>query len=186
MNNKFVLSAAAAIIFAATPALATEKVSGGVIQFTGAVTDTTCTVNGGNPNNMTVALAPITAEIASDGNSLIDEGKAPFSIELSNCAASTTAGSKLNIRFTSDKIDNTGKYLINSDASSAKAGNIGIAIVKKGDTTPLDLRGKTATTIADDKSTETVNFFAHYYRPATGPVTPGNVAAMVTYSLSYL
>lgn len=71
MNNKFALSVATALILSATPALAAEKAAGGVINFSGAITDTTCTINGGKSADFTVALNPITVEDAGTTQGII-------------------------------------------------------------------------------------------------------------------
>lgn len=74
MNNKFALSVATALILSATPALAAEKAAGGVINFSGAITDTTCTINGGKSADFTVALNPITVEDAGTTQGIITKG----------------------------------------------------------------------------------------------------------------
>ncbi|HEM7555809.1 TPA: type 1 fimbrial protein, partial [Serratia marcescens] len=45
--------------FAAFNVSAATGASGGTITFTGQVTDTTCTINGGNSADLTIALDPI-------------------------------------------------------------------------------------------------------------------------------
>lgn len=55
-----------AAAIASTSAVAAENSAGGIIHFTGAISDTTCTINGGKSADFTVALSPIS--IAEAGN----------------------------------------------------------------------------------------------------------------------
>ncbi|KLN95742.1 fimbrial protein [Moellerella wisconsensis] len=193
MNNKLVLSATVALIFAVSPVLAADKASGGVINFQGMITDTTCTINGGNSNDLTIALAPITVEQAKS-QGLIEDGKEAFSLEFSNCSFSNSesldAGSKaLNINFSSNKIDSTGQFLqSNEKDANGNVKNIGIAIVKQGESNPINLHKAFAVSdiTASTKGVTPVRFYAQYYKPSAAAADAGKITTMVTYSLSYM
>lgn len=78
MNKKFALAASLSLIFVANSASAATTASGGSINFTGFITDATCTINNGNAN-MSVLLDPITVnQITHSG--AIEEGKKAFSL----------------------------------------------------------------------------------------------------------
>ncbi|MDN8910330.1 hypothetical protein Q0O53_13805, partial [Staphylococcus aureus] len=65
MNKKLLSCAVLASIIATPVAMAAGSAAGGIISFTGAITDTTCTINGGKSADFTVALSPITVADAS-------------------------------------------------------------------------------------------------------------------------
>ncbi len=54
---KKMLSVAIMAAAVAAPVAAEDNSAGGVINFTGAITDTTCTINGGKSADFTVALS---------------------------------------------------------------------------------------------------------------------------------
>nr|WP_172602634.1 type 1 fimbrial protein [Morganella morganii] len=76
MNKKFALAASLSLIFVANSVSAATIASGGSINFTGFITDATCTINNGNAD-MSVLLDPITVNQIS-GPGAIDEGKKHF------------------------------------------------------------------------------------------------------------
>lgn len=67
-----------AAAIASTQAIAADNSAGGVINFTGAITDTTCTINGGKSADMTVALSPISVKDAGTTVGLITKIKIHF------------------------------------------------------------------------------------------------------------
>lgn len=194
MNTKLTLSIAATLIFTASSVLATENVSGGVINFQGMITDTTCTINGGNSNDLTIALAPITVEQASKNQGLIEAGKEAFSLEFSNCSFAKNSANKdennnaLNIHFSSNKIDSTGKFLqSNEKTSQGNLKNVGIAIVPQGGSDALNLHQPfSIKNITAEESVTPVRFYAQYYKVGTTDADAGKITTMVTYSLSYM
>ena len=51
-----------AAAIASTSAVAADNSAGGIINFTGAITDTTCTINGGKSADFSVWLFPISGK----------------------------------------------------------------------------------------------------------------------------
>lgn len=64
-----------ATAIASTSAVAADNSAGGVINFTGAISDTTCTINGGKSADFTVALSPISVKDAGNTVGLINKNK---------------------------------------------------------------------------------------------------------------
>ncbi|EOW0440660.1 fimbrial protein [Providencia rettgeri] len=194
MNNKIALSAAAALIISATPALAAENSAGGVINFNGAITDTTCTINGGKSADFTVALNPITVTEAGTTPGIINQNKKTISLTFSDCSpAAGTADTPLTIYFSSaDNISTDGNYLQNTtvnenDASVAR--NVGFAISKAGEATALPLNKPFVTDIKGTSvspDTETLTLDIHYYKTNAQTAKVGSLASNVIYTISYL
>lgn len=193
MNKKLLSCAVLASIIATPVAMAAGSAAGGIISFTGAITDTTCTINGGKSADFTVALSPITVADASAVVGLINKNKKSFALTFSDCApASVTAGGPLQIYFSSaDNISNDGKYLLNNsvnenDATTAK--NVGFALTETGKTTAIPLNVPYKTTLKGDKKspdTETLTFDAYYYKTNTLAAKPGPLSSNLTYTISY-
>ncbi|CAQ85945.1 MULTISPECIES: fimbrial protein [Photorhabdus] len=192
--NKLALSTAAALIFTTSSAVAADSVSGGTLHFTGAVTDATCTINGGVSANLSIILEPISITQAGQKEGLIDTGKKAFSLEFSNCQSKATgfdpATSMLKIQFSSaNSISNDGKYLVNEDLKAdGQPKNVGIAIVKhKDESTPIMLNKAFDTGIkGSSKEREVIDFYAKYYKVGTTEADPGKVVTRVTYHVTYL
>lgn len=192
MNNKFALSAATALILAATPAMAEDSSAGGVINFSGAITDTTCTINGGKSADFTVALNPISVDEAGTKPGIITKNKKTVSLTFSNCTpASKTADAPLKIYFSSaNNISTDGKYLLNTTVNESDvkfARNVGFAITKTTDQTPLILNQPLVTNIKGNEATpETLALDIYYYKTNALPAQVGSLSSNVTYTISYL
>ncbi|MBM7344578.1 fimbrial protein [Pantoea coffeiphila] len=197
MNKIITISSAVSLTVFSYTSLASTNVSGGTINFTGAVTDSTCTINGNNPASLSVALNPITTEQAGTAEGLIDTEKKAFSLDFSNCSSAQSAAAggtqpapTLKIQFSSSNtISNDGKYLINQEnGPNGQANNVGIAIVlQDSETQPIMLNQALDTKLAGNTSKpDTLNFYAKYYKVDTKPAQAGTVRTMVTYSVSYL
>ncbi|KAA1181148.1 fimbrial protein [Photorhabdus heterorhabditis] len=192
--NKLALSTAAALIFTTSSAIAFEGANGGTIHFSGAVVDTTCTINGGVSANLSIILAPISVSQASQKEGLLDSGKKAFSLEFSNCQSKAVGfapeTSMLKIEFSSaNSISNDGKYLVNEEVNAdGKPKNVGIAIVKHSEeNTPIILNKAFDTGIKGSGSApEVIDFYAKYYKVGTAEADPGKVVTRVTYHLTYL
>ncbi|HCM63168.1 MAG TPA: type 1 fimbrial protein [Morganella sp. (in: Bacteria)] len=183
MNKKFAFAASLSFIFAAGTALAATTASGGSINFTGFITDATCTINNGN-TNMSVLLDPITVgQITRPG--VIEEGKKAFSIELSDCNASDKDSKTLHINFAStNMIANNGNYLLNQETDEkGNPKNVGIALVTQKDSQLVNLNTQYDTKIAADNGI--VQFYAQYYKVGSEAAQPGKINTMLTYNLSY-
>ncbi|WP_272690349.1 fimbrial protein [Providencia sp. PROV152] len=192
MNNKFALSAATALILSATPALAADSAAGGVINFSGAITDTTCTINGGKSADFTVALNPITVEDAGTEQGIITKNKKTVALTFSNCtSASGVADTPLKIYFSSaNNISTDGKYLQNTTVNendTSVSRNVGFAITKTTDQIPLLLNQPLVTDIkGNDSKTDTLALDIYYYKTNALPARVGSLGSNVTYTISYL
>ncbi|WP_455812479.1 hypothetical protein [Pseudomonas graminis] len=75
MGKAIFISSVISFACASSFSYATTNVSGGTINFSGAVTDSTCTINGNNSESLSVVLNPITTQQAGTAEGLIDAGK---------------------------------------------------------------------------------------------------------------
>ncbi len=183
-----------ATAIASTSAVAADNSAGGIINFTGAITDTTCTINGGKSADFTVALSPISVKDAGTTVGLITKNKKSIALTFSGCSpAAGTTGTPLKVYFSSaDNISTDGKYLLNnsvneSDASVAR--NVGFALVEPGSSTPITLNQPYTTNImgtATAPNSETLTLDVYYYKTNTAPATVGELSSNVTYTISYL
>ncbi|EFM0148078.1 type 1 fimbrial protein [Escherichia coli] len=183
-----------AAAIASTSAVAADNSAGGIINFTGAITDTTCTINGGKSADFTVALLPISVKDAGTKVGLITKNKKSIALTFSGCSpAAGTTGTPLKVYFSSaDNISTDGKYLLNnsvneSDASVAR--NVGFALVEPGSSTPITLNQPYTTNImgtATAPDSETLTLDVYYYKTNTAPATVGELSSNVTYTISYL
>lgn len=194
MFKKIMTVSVLATAVASTHVMAADTTAGGVINFTGAVTDTTCTINGGKSADLTVALSPISVTDAGTTVGLITKNKTTVALTFSGCSlASAPEDSKLKVYFSSaDHISTDGKYLVNNsvnenDASVAR--NVGFALAKPGTNTPIPLDQPYATTLKGDKTapdSETLQLDVYYYKTNTSAATVGTLSSNVTYTVSYL
>ena len=181
---------------ASTSAVAADNSAGGIINFTGAITDTTCTINGGKSADFTVALSPISVTDAGTTVGLITKNKKSIALTFSGCSpAAGTTGTPLKVYFSSaDNISTDGKYLLNnsvneSDASVAR--NVGFALVEPGSSTPTPITlNQPYTTnimgIATAPDSETLTLDVYYYKTNAAAATVGALGSNVTYTISYL
>ncbi|MEB2440892.1 fimbrial protein [Citrobacter braakii] len=183
-----------AAAIASTSAVAADNSAGGIINFTGAITDTTCTINGGKSADFTVALSPISVTDAGTKVGLITKNKKSIALTFSGCTpAAGTTGTHLNVHFSSaDNISTDGKYLVNNsvnenDASVAR--NVGFALVAPGSSTPIPLNQAYPTNIkgtATAPDSETLTLDVYYYKTNAAAATVGELSSNVTYTISYL
>ncbi|HIH6747508.1 TPA: fimbrial protein [Enterobacter hormaechei] len=183
-----------AAAIASTSAVAADNSAGGIINFTGAITDTTCTINGGKSADFTVALSPISVNDAGNTVGLITKNKKSIALTFSGCSpAAEKAGTPLQVYFSSaDNISTDGKYLVNNsvnenDASVAR--NVGFALVEPGSSTPITLNQPYLTNImgtATAPDSETLTLDVYYYKTNAADATVGALSSNVTYTISYL
>lgn len=193
IKQAFSLAALAAAIIS-TNVMAADNASGGVISFSGAITDTTCTINGGKSADFAVALSPISVTDAGTTVGPITKNKKSFSLTFSGCSpAAGTAGTPLKMYFSSaDNISTDGKYLLNTtvnESDAAVARNVGFSLAAPGSTTPIQLNVPFNTTITGSKvspDAETLVFDAYYYKTNTAPAKVGALNSNLTYTISYL
>ncbi|MEO3989888.1 fimbrial protein [Pseudocitrobacter cyperus] len=184
--------AISALFLSAFAANAATDSSGGTITFTGQVTDTTCTINGGNSADLTVALDPVAvSDVATAG--LIQKNRKQFSLEFTGCKSASLgqddgAGAKntLNLVLSSDNISNDGLYLNNTQLKTdGTKKNVGIALSTLASSqTPLNLHTNLDTSVEGD--TATVDLYANYYKVGSAAADTGAVNTMLTYTVAYL
>ena len=170
--------------------------AGGIINITGAISDTTCTINGGNSADFAGLLDPITVTDAGvTANTVITKNQKAFTMTFSDCApASVPPGSNLKIHFASpNNISSTGNYLINdtvNEGDPSVAKNVGFSL--SSTTAPsvaLSLNAAYDTGVKGDKTapaSDQVTLIASYYKTNTSPAKVGPVHSNVIYTVSYL
>lgn len=172
--NKFSLASALAIALFAAPA---AQAADGTIEFTGAVTAVTCTINGGNADFNVVLPTVSAASLATSG---AVAGRTPFKIEVSGCTPDT---GKISAFFEADAhVTQDGRLSI--DDGGAK--NVQVALLN--DRHDLIKVGAAA---VDQKSQKVdlaggsavLNYYAQY--EATDAAEAGTVATRVRYTMSY-
>ncbi len=194
MNRKISACFTASIIIFAPQVLAIEKSAGGVINFNGAITDTTCTINGGKSSDFTVTLNPITVTDAGTDIGIINKNKKTISLTFSDCSPATEKeNTPLTIYFSSaNNISTDGYYLKNmtvNENDSSISRNVGFAISKAGTATALPLNKPFITDIKGDSTspnTETLNLDIHYYKTNALAAKVGSLSSNVVYTISYL
>ncbi|WP_178128858.1 fimbrial protein [Pseudomonas sp. ADAK18] len=191
IKHAFSLAALASVLASAN-VMADDNAAGGVISFSGAITDTTCTINGGKSADFTVALSPISVIDAGNAVGPLTKNKKSFSLTFSGCTpAAGVAGTPLKMYFSSaDNISTDGKFLLNntvneSDADVAK--NVGFSLAKPGSIAPIQLNVPLDTGISGAGTTpETLVLDAYYYKTNAADAKVGALSSNLTYTISYL
>ncbi len=177
-------------------ALAVTNSAGGILSISGAISDTTCTINGGNSADMTVVLDPITiTDAGTAANTVIQKNQKQFSLTFSDCAPAGVPVSNLKLHFySSSNISANGLYLTNTsvnenDATVAK--NVGFSLSKTTTPTvaiPLNTTFDTGLLGADTGSATgaTLNLIASYYKTNATAAKVGLLQSNVIYTVSYL
>ncbi|GAB1438754.1 fimbrial protein [Providencia sp.] len=177
-------------------ALAVTNSAGGVLSLSGAISDTTCTINGGNSADMTVVLDPITITDAGvTANTVIQKNQKQFSLTFSDCAPAGTPVSNLKLHFySSSNISANGLYLTNTSVNendSTVAKNVGFSLSKTTTPTvaiPLNTTFDTGLLGADTGGSTgaTLNLIASYYKTNAAAAKVGLLQSNVIYTVSYL
>ena len=180
--KKSIISAAIFVAFSGGSAFAADT---GTITFTGAVTDTTCTVDIGGAGEVgNVALPTVSAESLKTASKV--SGKTQFNIALSGCAgASNTAKAFFEPGSTVDPA--TGR-LINTDTAGAE--NVSLQLldgttdsaINVGDYSQIS--SNTGYVDIGTTGSASLPYFVQYYAEAD-QVKAGAVESQVTYSISY-
>ena len=171
--NKFSLASALAIALFAAPA---AQAADGTIEFTGAVTAVTCTINGGNADFNVVLPTVSAASLATSG---AVAGRTPFKIEVSGCTPDT---GKISTFFEADAhVTKDGR--LNIDDGGAK--NVQVALLNdRHNEIMLGAAGNQGSQKVDLAGGSAVlNYYAQY--EATGVAEAGTVATRVRYTMSY-
>ncbi|EFB70817.1 fimbrial protein [Providencia rustigianii] len=177
--------------------LAATNSPGGIISFSGAISDTTCTINGGNSADMAIALDPIVpADAGTSANTVITKNQKTFALTFSNCAlvgAGTPTGT-LKLHFSSSTISPSGLYLMNTTANEndpSVARNVGFSLSQTTTPTvaiPLNSTFDTQLTAANTTSAagSTLSLIASYYKTNATAAQVGALQSNVIYTVSYL
>lgn len=165
--------------------------SDGTINFTGKVTDVTCSVTGTgagtgiNSSNLAVTLPTVsTTALSADTNTA---GATPFKISLTGCEGSNEDNKNVAVYFEPGGNVNIYGRLNNATEGSDAAQNVDIALYLADDVSKELKLGVTPsefyTSIDPDSKSADMNFVAKYY--ATGAAKAGTVTSSVTYTIVY-
>jgi len=192
IKNKSVLTLLSLAVVS-FPSLA-DTAQGGTLNFSGSISDTTCTINGTDSSTLTIVLNPITvSDAGSAANTLIAKHQKPFDLTFSDCAPASNPVSNLKIYFSSANISNSGLYLTNTsvvESDPLVARNVGFSLsTAAAPITPLPLNSGLDTGLSGlgtTAATQTLSLVASYYKTAAAAATPGAVESSVVYTISYL
>jgi len=155
--------------------------SDGTINFTGAVTSQTCTINGGTPN-FTVTLPKVSASSLSTAGA--KAGQTAFTIALTGCSpASGNARAFFEAGTNVDLI--SGRLNIATGGGNATNVQIGLATTTGTDIKIGASSGAQNTTYVPISAAGTANlsYLAQYV--ATGAATAGATTSSVTYTIEF-
>ncbi|KND60800.1 Fimbrial protein precursor [Candidatus Burkholderia verschuerenii] len=164
------------------------RAADGTITINGAVTDTTCSINGiasGTAANVTTTLPTVTAgALASAGATAGTSSVGDLQLNLTGCSGSAT---KAVARFENGPtVDQSSGYLVNQ-ASTTPAGNVQVRLLNSSFQSINILTNTNNDVVANGATISagaaTLNYFAQYY--ATGKATSGNVNTTVQYTMQY-
>ncbi|CAM1000202.1 Fimbrial protein [Rhodanobacter sp. Root179] len=178
--NKTLLSSALVAVMAAVAFAPSAQATDGTINFTGAVTGSTCTVqiNGAaGPATVTLPTVSTTALSASGATA----GQTAFKINLSGCAGSPTA-TKASTFFENGPTVNAAGRLANTGTATGvdvQLVNSDNSVITAGSAAPTTGAGVATITA----NAATLNYYARYY--ATAAATAGTVASSVQFSVIY-
>ncbi|UBM07920.1 fimbrial protein [Cupriavidus metallidurans] len=151
----------------------------GTINITGAVTDTSCTINGQTaPATIAVALPSVSKSTLAAANATA--GKTPFQIKLTGCSGST-----LNNVHTFFEL---GSNVNAAGRLTSGVANVDVELLNGDDSSPIVIGAADAsqnshiTPISGGAATQ--GYFAQYKAP-TGSAGTGPVATSVTFTLAY-
>lgn len=178
-------------------AIAATNSPGGIISISGAISDTTCTINGSNSADMSIALDPIVpADAGTTANTVITKNQKTFALTFSNCAqvGGGSPSGTLKLHFSSSNISPSGLYLVNTTANEndpSVARNVGFSLSQTASPTtaiPLNATFDTTLTAANTTGTTaaTLNLIASYYKTNTTAAQVGALQSNVIYTVSYL
>lgn len=191
IKNAITLSLLAMALSTAT-AYAEDNVSGGTITINGAISDTTCTINGGKTADFTVDLSPITVADAGTSVGIITKNQKAFAMTFTNCTQGENKDSLTMYFSSANNISTDGKYLINTSVNEADplvARNVGFALSTNDEkSTPIALDKPFDTKIKGNQTgvVETLTLYASYYKPNVTEAKPGELHSNVTYTIIYL
>ncbi|MBN3752524.1 type 1 fimbrial protein [Paraburkholderia sp. Tr-20389] len=160
----------------------------GTITINGAVSDTTCSINGvaaGSPANVTTTLPTVPAgSLASAGAVAGTSNLGDIQLALSGCSGTAT---KAVARFENGPtVDQGSGYLVNQSVASP-AQNVEVRLLN-AQMQPVSILTNANNDVVNNGATisggaATLNYFAQYY--ATGKAQPGSVNTSVQYTMQY-
>jgi major type 1 subunit fimbrin (pilin) len=160
----------------------------GTITINGAVSDTTCSINGvtaGSPANITATLPTVpTGSLSAAGATAGTSNLGDIQMALSGCSGVAT---KAVARFENGPtVDQSSGYLINQSGGSP-AQNVEVRLLN-AQQQPINILTNANNDIATNGTAisggaAVLNYFAQYY--ATGKAQPGSVNTTVQYTMQY-
>ncbi len=180
------LALKASIALASIAALGSVHAADGTITFTGDVVTSTCTVEAGG-SSLTVPLGSVSNKnLKAIGDKA---GRTGFSVSVSGCATTGTgAPTQIGLAFEPGASVNPVTNQLTAGTGADKATGVEIAVLNDKHEKILlgkpmvDSKSQFVTLSADGKAT--LNYSAEYVA-TSATVTPGKVAAALTYSLTY-
>jgi len=171
----------AVLLLAAAPVAA--HAADGTINFTGKITDKTCTISTPGGKDFAVNLPTVSKNTLAVAGAVA--GRTPFAINLTKCSAGNVAtyfepGATVDF--------NSGR--LNNQAAANAAGNVQLQLlgannqflpIKAAGTNQAQDNSQWVTVDADGSAN--LNYAAEYY--ATAATTPGEVASSVKYTIIY-
>lgn len=167
--------------FAATP------FGGGTIHFTGTITNSPCAVAPGD-DSLVVPFGQVSYRQLSAANDTT--ASQPIVIRLTQCAFDPDTGtnpnpiglmSKVKVSFNGTGTDDRKGYI-----STGSAQNVAVQLLKSDNSTVIEANSTMPDSDAQQLQAgdNQLRFFARLL--ATGAVTPGDIDATVTYTLTYM
>ncbi|WGS46074.1 type 1 fimbrial protein [Burkholderia sp. JSH-S8] len=165
--------------FVAPAAFAQTAPGTGQVTFNGELLPDTCEIAAGDESK-TVTLPTLSTQSLDAAGKV--EGAKMFDISVSNCPATLN---NVAAHFETTNMDPATRNALNQ-ATTTPAGNVLVQLLDKDGTTPI-LLGSAGSyepiTGTGAARGATLSYGGQYY--ATAPTTPGNVTAIVRYTLAY-
>ncbi|WGL98304.1 fimbrial protein [Arsenophonus sp. aPb] len=175
--------------------LAATNSAGGIISVAGAISDTTCKINGGDSANFTILLDPISvSDAGTTAYTVVAKNQKAFKLTFSDCAPAGSSGSNLKFNFSSpSSISTDGQYLVNDTVDENNpnvAKNVGFSLsAPNAKTTAIPLNTPYDTGLKGDKTApqaDELTFVVSYYKTRAEPAKAGPLHANLIYTISYL
>lgn len=176
---------ATALAVAAALAVPGIALAGNTINFSGEVTDQTCSavVDGNTDPTVILDSVPVSALTGGTGKTA---GETSFTLQLTGCAAPSGADEHFTALFQATNATTAGN-LTNTAAGGATG--VALQLLDGPAGTPVNLAGGAAKeagdiVLADGQTSASYDYAVQYYSE-DATVTPGPVLGSVTYTLRY-
>lgn len=177
MTYSFNKSTFAALLAATLGMIPVAQAADGTINFTGTITDATCTVNTAS-KNQTVNLGNVNSSVFSASGDVA--AATAFTIGLSNCPVTVSTA-----RVSFDGTAHTGNGNILALTSGVGvATNVGVALYEQDGITLIPLYSLSAPTLIPTGGAVTLRFVAKYMATALS-VTAGTANAVTNFTITY-